>query len=171
MKGKLSQLIGKSTHLRCSTVIVGDCSLKLLRQDIFLAKLKEFLSLIGQQWTREQLALLALRIEFRQLETLHQIIKSVNQETVDANWQQQQRQSICNRWKELFQSLDKRKTVASNDTFVHSLQRTLEMNGEEEAKSYDDLVQSSTDFIRQFQLEKEKSLQLKSNSLQLLKEL
>lgn len=75
----------KATQLRCSSIIVGDCSLKLLRQDFFISKQKEFLSLLVQQWAREQLVVLALRLESRQLETLLSEFKNVSRDLLEVN--------------------------------------------------------------------------------------
>lgn len=76
LEKSLLNSVSTSTQLRCSSIIVGDCSLKLLRQEFFITKQKEFFSLIVQQWAREQLMLLALRLEWRQLETLVGTLKN-----------------------------------------------------------------------------------------------
>lgn len=69
LKTTTLEYVKKSTELRCSSIIIGDCSLKLLRQEMFISKQKEFLSLMARQWAREQLLSLALRLEGCQLET------------------------------------------------------------------------------------------------------
>ena len=85
LKNEVSNCIQKSTQMRCSSVIVGDCSLKLLRQHYLIGKQKEFLTFLSQQWAREQLVLLAIRLEGRQIESLLSILKNVTQEIVDGN--------------------------------------------------------------------------------------
>ena len=61
--------------------------MKLLRQEFFLSKQKEFLSLLVQQWAREQLVLLALRLEGRQLEVMLSTLKNISQHILDVNHQ------------------------------------------------------------------------------------
>ena len=85
LKNEVSDYIQKSTHMRCSSVIVGDCSLKLLRQRYLIGKQKEFLTFLSQQWAREQLVLLAIRLEGRQIESMLSILKNVTQEIIDGN--------------------------------------------------------------------------------------
>lgn len=87
LKNCVKNAISKATQLRCSSIIVGDCSLKLLRQDFFIAKQKEFLSLLVQQWAREQLVLLAVRFEGRQIETLLSTLKHISQYLLESEHQ------------------------------------------------------------------------------------
>ena len=91
MKAHTISAIGKSTEVRCSSVIVGDCSLKLLRQEYFLSKQKEFLTFLARQWAREQLLVLALRMEGRQLDNLLLTLKSVSQQIQRENEQRDER--------------------------------------------------------------------------------
>ena len=77
LKSIVKDAIGKSTKLRCSSVIVGDCNLKLIRQEYFISKQKEFLALLKKQWAREQLVLLAVRLEGRQLDGLKLLLDNL----------------------------------------------------------------------------------------------
>jgi hypothetical protein len=87
LKNCVINSIFKATQLRCSSIIIGDCSLKLLRQEFFIAKQKEFLSLLVQQWAREQLVLLAVKFEGRQIETLLSTLKNLSQFLFESNHQ------------------------------------------------------------------------------------
>jgi hypothetical protein len=91
LRNDVLNAIKKSTHIRCSTVIVGDCSLKLLRQEYFLSKQKEFLTFLAQQWAREQLVILALRLEGRQLDSMIATLKSIAQQINIENKELEQR--------------------------------------------------------------------------------
>ena len=42
LKSSIKDAIGKSTKLRCSSVIVGDCNLKLIRQEYLFPSRKSF---------------------------------------------------------------------------------------------------------------------------------
>ena len=85
LKNEMRDCIEKSTQMRCSSVIVGDCSLKLLRQEYFINKQKEFLNLLAQQWAREQLVLLAIRLEGRQIESMLSTLNNITQEITEEN--------------------------------------------------------------------------------------
>ncbi len=95
LKNCVISSILKATQLRCSSIIVGDCSLKLLRQEFFIAKQKEFLSLLVHQWAREQLVILAVRFEGRQIETLLSSLKHVSHYLLESNHQIVERLVNC----------------------------------------------------------------------------
>jgi len=82
--------------MRCSSVIVGDCNLKLLRQHYLIGKQKEFLTFLSQQWAREQLVILAIRLEGRQIESILSILNNITQEIVDGNQHTRERLVIKN---------------------------------------------------------------------------
>ena len=70
LKAEVAAAVRKSTAARCSSVLVGDCSLKLVRQQLLLSKQKQFLAFLARQWAREQLLALAVRLEARHLDAL-----------------------------------------------------------------------------------------------------
>lgn len=77
LKKNVMELVKKSVEVRCSSVVIGDCSLKLLRQEFFISKQKEFLALMTRQWAREQLVSFALRHEGQQLERVLCTLKDI----------------------------------------------------------------------------------------------
>ena len=106
LKSTITNLFLQSTRLRCDSVLVGDCNLKLMRQNYFMAKQKHLFLLLSEQvyimvfsnknlelyncivtycfccvkkWAREQLILLALRFEGHKLESLLTHLKNVDQ--------------------------------------------------------------------------------------------
>ncbi|EFX65599.1 hypothetical protein DAPPUDRAFT_229597 [Daphnia pulex] len=117
--------ISKATQLRCSSIIVGDCSLKLLRQDFFIAKQKEFLSLLVQQWAREQLVLLAVRFEGRQLETLLSTLKHISQYLLESDHQLVERLVSLKQFVDLEKSLHNRNTIPRHDEASCSMKTIL----------------------------------------------
>lgn len=65
--------------------------MKLVRQAYFIAKQKEFLKFVVQQWAREQLVILSLRLELRQLDALLSIFKKIDCNFSEENFQQTSR--------------------------------------------------------------------------------
>lgn len=49
LKSTITHLFLQSTRLRCDSVLVGDCNLKLMRQNYFMAKQKHLFMLLSQQ--------------------------------------------------------------------------------------------------------------------------
>lgn len=128
LKNEVSDCIQKSTQMRCSSVIVGDCSLKLLRQHYLIGKQKEFLTFLSQQWAREQLVLLAIRLEGRQIESMLSILKNVTQEIVDGNQHLRTRLDTLQDLIDSEKTLRERNTIPSSDIVAGSLLTLLRAN-------------------------------------------
>ncbi|XP_057375585.1 HAUS augmin-like complex subunit 3 [Daphnia carinata] len=132
LKNCVVNSISKATHLRFSSIIIGDCSLKLIRQEYFLVKQKGFLCLLVEQWAREQLVLLALRLEGQQMKTLLSALQNVSQYLSGAECQLSERTGLLNRLVKLEDNHRNRNTIPKHDEISCTLKMMLGLEYKQE---------------------------------------
>ncbi|KAI9553868.1 hypothetical protein GHT06_019138 [Daphnia sinensis] len=132
LKNCVVNSISKATQLRFSSIIIGDCSLKLVRQEFFLVKQKGFLCLLVEQWAREQLVLLALRLEGQQMKTLLSTLKNVSQYLLGAESQLSERTGSLNRLAKLEDNHRNRNTIPKHDEISCTLKMMLDLEHKQE---------------------------------------
>lgn len=132
LKNCVVNSISKATLLRFSSIIIGDCSLKLVRQEFFLVKQKGFLCLLVEQWAREQLVLLALRLEGQQMKTLLSTVKNVSQYLFGAECQLSERTGLLDRLAKLEDNHRNRNTIPKHDEISCTLKMMLDLEYKQE---------------------------------------